>query len=66
MWNMNFIDKKVSIKQAIWLLSKNGIQIDTSKATIILDFLYILAKNYNKYNIIQNGHNPKESSNLSK
>lgn len=45
---MNFIDKKVSDKQAIAILAKSGIWVDDDEATIILDFLYLISKNYNK------------------
>ncbi len=45
---MNFIDKKVSVKRAIAILAKNGIQVDDGEAAIILDFLYLMAKNYKK------------------
>lgn len=45
---MNFIDKKVSDKRAIAILAKNDIQVNEEEANIILDFLYIVAKNYNK------------------
>ncbi len=45
---MNFIDKKVSIKQAITTLAKNEIEVDDNEATVILDFLYLMSKNYNK------------------
>ncbi len=42
---MNFIDKKVSVKTAIATLAKNGIQVDEVEGTVILDFLYLMAKN---------------------
>ena len=45
---MSFIDKKVSEKRAIAILGKNGIQVSEGEADIILDFLYLVAKNYNK------------------
>jgi len=44
---MNFIDKKVSVKTAIATLAKNGIQVDDRDGTVILDFLYLMAKNQN-------------------
>jgi len=43
---MNYIDKKVSVKRAISILSKNGIQVDDKEALAIIDFLYLMAKNY--------------------
>ena len=45
---MSFIDKKISDKRAIVILAKNGIQLSEEEANIILDFLYLVAKNYNK------------------
>ncbi|MGJ1312231.1 MULTISPECIES: hypothetical protein [Sphingobacterium] len=45
---MNFIDRKVSDKRAIAILAKNGIQVNEEEASVILDFLYLVAKNYNK------------------
>ncbi|CPA14424.1 Uncharacterised protein [Mycobacterium tuberculosis] len=45
---MNFIDRKVSDKRAIAILAKNGIQVNEEEASEILDFLYLVAKNYNK------------------
>lgn len=45
---MNFINKKVSTKRAIAILAKNGIQVDDNEASVILDFLYLVAKNHNK------------------
>lgn len=45
---MNFIDKKVSIKRAIAILAKNDIEVDDDEANVILDFLYLMSKNYNK------------------
>ena len=42
---MNFIDRKVSVKTAIATLAKNGIQVDEVEGTVILDFLYLMAKN---------------------
>jgi hypothetical protein len=43
---MTFIDKKVSVKQAVAILTKNGIRVDENEASIILDFLYLMAKTY--------------------
>lgn len=42
---MNFIDKKVSVGGAIAILAKNGIEVDDEEAAVILDFLYLMAKN---------------------
>lgn len=45
---MNFIDKKVSTKQAIEILTQNGIHVDEDEAAVavILDFLYLMSKNH--------------------
>lgn len=45
---MKFQEKKISVKSAITILAKNKIQVDTSKASTILELLYLIAKNYNK------------------
>lgn len=45
---MNFIDKNVSVEQAIILLAKNGIQVSEKEAKIILELLYLVSKNYDK------------------
>lgn len=45
---MNFTDKKVSVKRTIMILAKNGIKVDDKEATVILDFLYLMAKNNKK------------------
>ncbi|SDP94735.1 hypothetical protein SAMN05428975_3985 [Mucilaginibacter sp. OK268] len=63
---MNFIERKVSVKRAIFVLAKNGIEVDDSEASVILDFLYLIAKNYSKKEEVENAHNPKEKSNTSK
>ncbi|MGJ1266727.1 hypothetical protein ACR78F_10555 [Sphingobacterium spiritivorum] len=45
---MNFIDKKITVKQAITILAKHNIDADKNDASVILDFLYLIAKNSNK------------------
>lgn len=45
--NMNFTDKKVSVRRAITILAKNGIEVD-DEATVIVDFLSLMAKNQTK------------------
>lgn len=60
---MNFIERKISVKRAISVLAKNGIEVDDSEASIILDFLYLIAKNYRKKEEVENIYNPKEKSN---
>lgn len=63
---MNFIERKISVKRAISVLAKNGIEVDDSEASVILDFLYLIAKNYGKNEEVENAHNPKEKSNSQK
>jgi predicted amino acid-binding ACT domain protein len=63
---MSFIDKTVSVKKVISILAKNGVQVEDSEAGIILDFLYIIARNHNKNESSQNALNLKESLNLEK
>lgn len=45
---MNFIDKKVSVKKAITILAKEDVQATDEEAVVILDFLYLMAKNHKK------------------
>ncbi|GIQ61298.1 hypothetical protein Flavo103_44330 [Flavobacterium collinsii] len=45
---MDFVDRKVSVNRAIVMLAKNGIDVDDSEATVILDFLYFISKNCNE------------------
>lgn len=47
---MNFIDRNVSVEQAINILAKNGVQVNEKEAKIILELLYLLSKSYNKPN----------------
>ena len=63
---MNFIERKISVKRAISVLAKNGIEVDDSEASVILDFLYLIAKNYSKKEEVENTLNTKEKSNTSK
>jgi len=58
---MNFIDKKVSVKQAITILAKNGIQVDDEETAVILDFLYLMAKNYKKTEEERTSETPKRN-----
>ncbi|MGB6093342.1 MAG: PTS sugar transporter subunit IIBC [Moheibacter sp.] len=58
---MNFIDKKVSVKQAITILAKNGIQVDDEETAVILDFLYFMAKNYKKTEEGRTSETPKRN-----
>lgn len=60
---MNYIDDRVSVKQAIKILARNGILVNENEANTILDFLYLMAKTYNKNNIELNFDILKEKSN---
>ena len=46
--NINFTDKKVSVRGAITILAKNGVEVDDEEAMVIMDFLYLIAKNHTK------------------
>ncbi|SHN32932.1 hypothetical protein SAMN05216524_11025 [Mucilaginibacter sp. OK098] len=48
------------------ILAKNGIQVDDTEASVILDFLYIIAKNHSKQEAKQNASYLKENSNHEK
>jgi hypothetical protein len=63
---MNFIDKRVSVRRAIRILAKNGIQVDEKEASTILDFLYLMTKTYNQIDGCQNDPNLNEKSNYEK
>jgi len=63
---MNFIERKISAKKAISILAKYGIKVEDYEADIILDFLYLMAKNYRKSDRVNKDRNPKEKSNLQK
>ena len=45
---MNFIDKKITVTQAITILVKNDIDADKNDTILILDFFYLISKNTNK------------------
>jgi len=63
---MSFIDKKVSDKRAIAILAKNGIQVSEEEADVILDFLYLVAKNYNKLEERQGAESLRRNRTLEK
>ena len=41
-----FSTRKVSTEQAIRILKRNGISVNSEKAEIILDFPYLIARTY--------------------
>ncbi|WP_407484591.1 PTS sugar transporter subunit IIBC [Elizabethkingia miricola] len=51
---MNFNNKKVSVKKVTAVLAKNDIQVNDDEAAVILDFLYLMAKNYKEAKEEQN------------
>lgn len=61
---MNFIDKKVSTKQIIEILEREGIHVDDEEATVILDFLYLMAKNHKEIEDDEKHRNPNRNSNF--
>lgn len=63
---MNYIDDRVSVKQTIKILARNGILVNENEANTILDFLYLMAKTYNKNNGEINFNILKEKSNYEK
>lgn len=44
----HFSDRNVSIERAITLLGRNNIHVNDDDVAIILDFFYVIAKNYIK------------------
>lgn len=61
---MNFISKKVSAKQIIEILESQGIHVDDEEATIILDFLHLMAKNHKEIDEDEKYQNPNRNSNF--
>ena len=60
----SFTDRKVSLKQAISILAKNNIEVNDMEAGIILDFLYLVARNGNQQKLDKKRADLKEKSNL--
>lgn len=44
----NFIDKRISPKKAAEILAQNDVRVSEDEAAVILDFLYVIAKTYNR------------------
>jgi hypothetical protein len=40
----NFKNRTVSVKKTVYILAQNSINVDEDEATVILDFLYLVAK----------------------
>lgn len=60
---MNFIERKISVNKAISLLAKNSVKVNEKEADIILDFLYLIAKNNLSEAQKEKPLNPKRKSN---
>lgn len=52
---MKFQEKKMSIKRATSILAKNNIIVDEYEANAILNFLYLIARNCQKYSVNLSG-----------
>jgi hypothetical protein len=65
-YKTNFTDRRVSVNRAITILAKNGVQVDENEATVILNFLYHIAKTYGKLNVDQKQDDLKWASNHKK
>ena len=63
---MNFIDRRISVNQAIAMLAKNGIEVDDGEAAVILDFLYLISKNRNRPEGEKNAETLKRNRTLEK
>ena len=63
---MNFIDRRISVNQAIAMLAKYGIEVDDAEAAVILDFLYLISKNHNKPEDAKNAETLKRNRTLEK
>ncbi len=59
------LDRKISDDDAVLLLEKNGILVSRAEVHIILDFLYLIAKN-SCIGDVPKPINPKEKSNTLK
>lgn len=61
---MNFTYKKVSVQQTIETLARQRIHVDDEEAVVILDFLYLMSKNYKEIEEDENHLNLNRNSNL--
>lgn len=57
------VSKRSEELKATSILAQNGVAVDEREADVILDCLYLIAKNYRKNEEIENAHNPMEKSN---
>lgn len=63
---MIILDRKITVEEAILLLAESDIMVSTPEAQLILDFLYLMAKNSILPTDIENSMNLKENSNNTK
>ena len=61
-----FKEKKVTIKKAICILAQNNIKVDDDGATVILNFLYIVAKSTQLHKVAPDLNNLNRKSNSEK
>ncbi|CAH0264339.1 hypothetical protein SRABI36_03554 [Pedobacter sp. Bi36] len=59
----SILERRVSIAHAVTILAKGGINASKEEAYIILDFLYLMAKNHPSGIDMKNVKNPKVNSN---
>lgn len=64
--SFSFKERKVSIKKAICILAQNNINIDDDEATVILNFLYVIAKSTPVHKVIPDLNHLKRNSNSEK
>ena len=57
----SFADRKVSLKRANSILDKNNIEVNDNEAGIILDFLYLVARNCNGQKLYKSGRTLKRN-----
>jgi hypothetical protein len=53
-----FSNRRITIDRAIEILRRNGIQTNEDQATIILDFLYLIAKIMSKSGTLDSAVGP--------
>jgi hypothetical protein len=64
--SFSFKERKVSIKKAICILAQNSINIDNDEATVILNFLYVIAKSTQLQKVAPDLNNLNRKSNSEK
>jgi hypothetical protein len=64
--SFSFKERKVSIQKAICILAQNSINIDNDEATVILNFLYVIAKSTQLQKVGSDLNNLNRKSNSGK